>query len=306
MTPLRQRMLEDMQLRNFAPATQKQYIHYVTDYAKYFWTSPEHLDLEDLRQYMLYLTNDRKLSPESINTFVTAAKFLYLTTLEMPWGSEQFPRVRRPHKLPVVLSHEEVVIFFDHIPGLKYRAVLMACYGAGLRISEAVALRTSDIDSKRMLLRVEQGKGKKDRYAMLSPRLLEVLRVWWRASRPPVDGYLFPGWRTQRHITEGSVRGAVHDAVLACGLRKRITPHTLRHSFATHLLESGTDIRIIQVLLGHSKIDTTARYTAVSPQVIGNTLSPDQRRRRMHTLSGDKVNGASTLLVDRLPHKPQR
>ena len=283
MTPLRQRMLEDMQLRNFAPATQKQYIHYVADFAKYFNTSPEHLDLEDMRQYMLYLTNDRNLSPESINTFVTASKFLFLHTLEMPWGHEQFPRVRRPHKLPVVLSHEEVVIFFDHVPSLKYRAVLMACYGAGLRISEAVALKAADIDSQRMLIRVEQGKGMKDRYVMLSPRLLEVLRVWWRADRPsPIPpAYLFPAWRTGRHITPGSVQLAVREAALACGLRKRITAHTLRHSFATHLLENGTDIRVIQVLLGHSKIDTTARYTAVSPQVVGNTLSPlDQLQRK--------------------------
>ena len=290
MTPLRQRMLEDMQLRNYAPATQRNYIHYVADYAKYFQTSPEKLDLEDLRQYMLYLVNDRKLSPESINTFVTAAKFLYLRTLELPWGEEQFPRVRRPLKLPVVLSHEEVVIFFDHIPGLKYRAVLMACYGAGLRISEAVALKIGDIDSRRMLIRVEQGKGKKDRYVMLSPRLLEVLRVWWRASHPgsspttkssaSPSGYLFPGWRTGRHLTSTSVQVAVREAALACGLRKRITAHTLRHSFATHLLENGTDIRVIQVLLGHSRIDTTAHYTAVSPQVVGNTLSPLDRWQR--------------------------
>jgi integrase/recombinase XerD len=290
MTPLRQRMLEDMQIRNYAPATQKNDIHYVADYAKYFQTSPEKLDLEDLRQYMLYLVSDRKLSHESVNTFVTAAKFLYLHTLEAPWGEEQFPRVRRPHKLPVVLSHEEVVIFFDHIPGLKYRAVLMACYGAGLRISEAVALKVADIDSRRMLIRVEQGKGMKDRYVMLSPRLLEVLRVWWRASHPgsspgtksPASpaGYLFPGWRTGRHITPTSVQMAVREAALACGLRTRITAHTLRHSFATHLLENGTDIRVIQVLLGHSQIDTTARYTAVSPQVVGNTLSPLDRLQR--------------------------
>jgi integrase len=183
MTPLRQRMIEDMQVRNLAPATQRQYIHYIAGFARYFNVSPDQLDLEDIRQYMLYLVNDRKLSAESINTFVTAAKFLYLTTLEMPWGEEQFPRVRRPHKLPIVLSHEEVVQFFDHILSPKYRAVLMTCYGAGVRISEAVSLKIGDIDSKRMLLRIEQGKGRKDRYAMLSPRLLQVLRIWWRA--PP-------------------------------------------------------------------------------------------------------------------------
>ena len=275
MTPLRQRMLEDMQLRNFAPATQKQYIHYVADFAKYFRTSPDHLDLEDIRQYMLHLTNDRRLSPESINTFVTASKFLYLQTLEMPWGDEQFPRVRRPHRLPVVLSQEEVVHFFEYIPSLKYRAVLMTCYGAGLRISEAVALKVNDLDSKRMLIRVEQGKGKKDRYTMFSPRLREVLRVWYRVARPP--DWLFPGWRTGRHITSTAIQVACREACARCGLGKRITPHTLRHSFATHLLENGADIRIIQVLLGHSKIDTTARYTAVSPQVVGSTLSPLDR-----------------------------
>ena len=281
---LRQRMLEDMQVRNLAPATQRQYIHYVAGLAKYFNTSPEHLDLEDIRQYMLYLVNDRKLSPESINTFVTAVKFLFLTTLEMPWGDEQFPRVRRPHKLPIVLSHEEVVQFFDHIPSLKYRAVLMTCYGAGVRITEAVSLKVSDIDSQRMLLRIEQGKGRKDRYAMLSPRLLQVLRIWWRAARP--QHWLFPGWGTGRHLTPTSVQVACREASLGCGLRKKVTAHTLRHSFATHLLENGTDIRVIQVLLGHSKIDTTARYTAVSPQLVGNTLSPlDQLRRKPKTAS---------------------
>jgi integrase/recombinase XerD len=278
MTPLRQRMIEDMQLRNLAPTTQRQYIHYVAGLAKYFQISPEQLDLEDLRQYMLYLVNDRKLAPESINTFVTASKFLYLTTLEMPWGDEQFPRVRRPHKLPVVLSQEEVVQFLDHVPSLKYRAVLMACYGSGLRISEAVALKVGDVDSQRMLIRVEQGKGRKDRYVMLSPRLLEVLRIWWRAARP--QHWLFPGWRTGRHITAPSIQAACREASLRCGLRKRITAHTLRHSFATHLLENGTDIRIIQVLLGHSQIDTTARYTAVSPQVVAATVSPLDRLDR--------------------------
>jgi integrase len=145
----------------------------------------------------------------------------------MPWGDEQFPRVRRPHKLPVVLSQEEVVQFFDHVPSLKYRAVLMACYGSGLRISEAVALKVGDVDSQRMLIRVEQGKGRKDRYVMLSPRLLEVLRIWWRAARP--QHWLFPGWRTGRHITAPSIQAACREASLRCGLRKRITAHTLRH-----------------------------------------------------------------------------
>ena len=181
MTPLRQRMIEDMQLRGMAAATQKQYIAQVANFASYFGLSPEVLDTEAIRQYQLYLINERKVSPESANTFISAVKFLYLTTLELPWTDEYFPRVRRPYNLPVVLSQEEVLAFFDHIPALKYRAALMTCYGAGLRVSEAVALKIADIDSQRNLLRIEQGKGHKDRYAMLSPRLLEVLRRYYRA-----------------------------------------------------------------------------------------------------------------------------
>jgi integrase/recombinase XerD len=272
MTPLRQRMIEDMQLRNLAPATQRNYIAHVASYAKFFHRSPDLLDQEAVREYLLFQLNERRLEPESINQQVSALKFLYLTTLEMPWGDQDFPRVMRPHRLPVVLSHEEVVQFFDHVPNLRYRAALMMSYGAGLRVSEAVAVKVADIDSRRMLLRVEQGKGKKDRYTMLSPRLLEVLRVYWRAVRP--RDYLFPSWRPGRHLHAATLQQACHDAALRSGLRKRITVHTLRHSFATHLLENGTDVRVIQVLLGHSQIDTTARYTQVSPQVVGRTISP--------------------------------
>lgn len=278
MTPLRQRMIEDLQLRNLAPATQKNYIAHVAAFARFFGRSPEALDQEAVREYLLYLLNERKMSPENVNQQCSALKFLYLTTLEMPWREVDFPRVRRPHRLPVVLSHEEIVQFFDHVPSLKYRAALMMCYGAGLRVSEAVAVKVSDIDSQRMLIRVEQGKGRKDRYTMLSPRLLEVLRVYWRAARP--KEYLFPSWRTGRHLNAASLQQACHDAWLRSGLRKRITVHTLRHSFATHLLENGTDVRIIQVLLGHSRIDTTARYTAVTPQLVGATLSPLDRLDR--------------------------
>jgi integrase/recombinase XerD len=275
MTPLRQRMIEDMQLRNFAPATQRQYIHYVAGFASYYGTSPEKLDLEAIRQYELHLLHERKLAPDSINTFVSAVKFLYLVTLEMPWGDEQFPRVRRPQRLPVVLSAEEVRQFFEHVPGLKHRAALMTCYGAGLRISEAVALKVSDIDSGRMLIRVEQGKGAKDRYVMLSARLLALLRTWYRAGRPRY--WLFPSWRPTRHLSAGTLQQTCRDVSRSLGFSKRLTAHTLRHSFATHLLEAGTDLRVIQVLLGHTRIDTTARYTAVSPQVVATTLSPLDR-----------------------------
>lgn len=272
MTPLRQRFIEDMQLRNLTPATQNNYVHHVAGFAKYFGKSPEVLDLEAIRQYQLYLLTERKLAPDTVNQYISAVKLLYLTTLEMPWTDEYFPRVRRPHKLPVVLSQEEIMGFFDNIPSLKYRAALMACYGAGLRVREAVSLKVSDIDSQRMLIRVEQGKGAKDRYAMLSPRLLDVLRRYYRAARP--TEYLFPSWRANRHLCTASLQIACREAAAISGIRKKVTVHTLRHSFATHLLENGTDIRLIQVLLGHSRIDTTARYVQVGPQVVAATVSP--------------------------------
>jgi site-specific recombinase XerD len=206
---------------------------------------------------------------------VSALKFIYLNVLEMPWTDEYFPRVKRGSKLPIVLSQEEVLALFDHVPGLKYRAALMTCYGAGLRISEAVALKVSDIDSSRMLIRVEQGKGQKDRYAMLSVRLLEVLRRYWRAFRP--TDYLFPSWKRTRHISSAALQLACREAAARAGLRRKATVHGLRHAFATHLLENGTDMRIIQVLLGHSRMETTTRYAQVSPQVVAGTVSPLDR-----------------------------
>ena len=272
MTPLRQRMIHDMQLRNLSSETQRAYLHHVAGLARFYNTSPEHLDLEDIRQYQIHLLNDRHRSPEGVNQFVSAIKFLYLTTLEMPWTDEYFPRARRPHKLPLVLSQEEVMAFFDHVPSFRYRTALMVCYGAGLRVSEVVRLKVADIDSKRMVIRVEQGKGKKDRYAVLSVRLLKVLRIWWRMHRS--EDWMFPAWRVGQHLRTDALQLACREAAAGAGIAKRVTVHTLRHSFATHMLENGTDIRIIQVMLGHSRIDTTAHYTAVSPQIIGGTHSP--------------------------------
>jgi site-specific recombinase XerD len=266
-------MIEDMRIRNFATTTQRSYIHYVAEFAKHFNRSPQDLDLEAVRQYQIHLTQERQLSPQSINTFVSAVQFLYLTTLEMPWEKKDFPRARLDQKLPVVLAPDEVQRFFDHVAGLKHRAVLLTCYGAGLRISEAVAVKVSDIDSQRMLIRVEHGKGGKDRYAMLSPCLLEVLRAYFRILGP-TSPWLFPSWRPHLHLTAGAVQIACREAWQRSGLGKRVTPHMLRHSFATHLLERGVDTRVIQALLGHSRIDTTARYTAVSPATISATASP--------------------------------
>jgi integrase/recombinase XerD len=273
MTQLRRRMIEDMRIRNLAPTTQRSYIHYVAEYAKHFHRSPEELDLEAVRQYQLYLTEQRRLSPQSINTFVSAVQFLYLTTLEMPWKKEDFPRPRVPETLPVVLAAAEVQNFFEHVDGLKYRVVLLACYGSGLRISEAVAIKVSDVDSQRMLLRIEHGKGAKDRYAMLSPSLLSILRVYFRIVRP-AGPWLFPSWDPRNHLSPGAVQTVCRRAWERSGMGKRVSPHVLRHSFATHLLESGVDTRVIQALLGHSRIDTTARYAAVSPTTIGRTASP--------------------------------
>jgi integrase/recombinase XerD len=284
MTPLRQRMLEDMQLRNLCPQTQRLYLHYITGLARFYQTSPEHLSLEEIREYQLYLINERRYSPESINQFVSAAKFLYLVTLETPWPDDALTRCRVPRHLPVVLSPVEVQEFFQHICTIRYRAALMTAYGAGLRVSEVANLKVGDIDSKRMLIRVRQGKGKKDRYALLSPRLLEVLRAWWRSRHPAgqrhtasPDDWLFPGWRKGRHMNTASLQTVCREAARAAGLAKRVTVHSLRHGFATHLLENGADIRVIQALLGHSQITTTARYTAVSPQALAKTVSPLDR-----------------------------
>jgi site-specific recombinase XerD len=191
----------------------------------------------------------------------------------MPWDKHDFTRARVDEKLPIVPAPLEVQYFLDHVAGIKHRAILLTCYGAGLRISEAIALKPPDIDSQRMLLRVEHGKGGKDRYAMLSPCLLEVLRAYFRLLRPSKP-WLFPSWRPDKHVTAGAVQTACREAWKRSGLGKRVTPHMLRHSFATHLLEAGVDTRVIQALLGHSRIDTTARYTAVSPATIGKTISP--------------------------------
>ena len=266
-------MIEDMRLRNFSTETQRSYIHYIADYAQYFKTPPDRLAPEAVREYQIYLTEERKMAPETVNCFTSAAKFLYQTTLELPWSDRHFVRARTADKLPVVLSAAEVAQFFSAIGILKHRAVFMVCYGAGLRITEAVSLKPSHIDSSRMLIRVEQGKGAKDRYVPLSPRLLAVLREYWRRQRP-LGPWLFPAIKPHKHISPATIQQVCRECALMAGLDKRVTAHTLRHSFATHLLENGEDIRVIQVLLGHKRIDTTARYTRVTPAKIAATASP--------------------------------
>jgi len=257
-------MLDDMRLRNLSPETQSNYVHYIAGYAKHFDCSPEHLGMEAIREYQLYLIDERKLSAQSVNGFNAAARFLYMTTLELPWSTSYFPHMHVPGRLPVVLSPTEVAIFFNCIAVIKLRAVLMVCYGAGLRISEAVRLKLADIDSARMVIHVRGGKGAQDRYTMLSPKMLEVLRTYWRFQRPA--DWLFPAIKSDKHVSAQTVQQVCREASTMAGFVKRVTAHTLRHSFATHLLENGIDIRVIQSMLGHKCIATTAHYAASDPQ----------------------------------------
>ena len=275
-SPLRRRMTEDMTVRNLSPATQRSYVHAVAKFSRYFGRSPDQLGLEEIRTFQVHLVA-KGISWPALNQTVCALRFFYGVTLRRAELPERIPHAREPRKLPVVLSADEVVRFLEAVPGLKSRTALTTAYAAGLRASEAVHLKLSDIDSGRMVIRVEQGKGGKDRYAMLSAQLLTILRGYWRLAQP--CHWLFPGRDDSKPIDPQVLHGACRSACKAAGLAKRVTVHTLRHSFATHLLEAGTDIRIIQVLLGHNNLSTTARYTRVADTTIRNTTSPLDRLR---------------------------
>ena len=273
MTPLRQRMLEDMQIRNLAENTQDSYLGQVSLFARYFKKSPEALGPEQIRTYQVYLTNEKKLAPSSILTATAALRFLYNVTLHKEWDVAQvIPAPKKPQTLPIVLSPDEVLLFLSCVPGHKPRTILTVCYAAGLRISEAIALQPTDIDSQRMTIRVDQGKGQKDRYVMLSEQLLELLRAWYRCARP--KPWLFPGAIPGRHITREGVGYSCQLAHQRSGLSKPVSPHSLRHAFAVHLLESGTDLRTIQLLLGHRSLATTARYLRIATSKVCSTTSP--------------------------------
>ena len=273
MTPLRRRMSEDMQVRNLAPHTRRSYLQQVSQFARHFGRSPEFLDPDDIRAYQLHLTRDKHLSASSILVAVAAIRFLYKVTLKRDWNiDDAIPACRRPQKLPVVLSREEVNRFLDAVGNRKHRVILTVCYAAGLRISEAVRLTSDAIDSQRMVIRVEAGKGGKDRYVMLSPKLLEVLSAYWWEARP--KEWLFPGDIAGQPITRHSVEMACQAAWRRSGLSKPVTPHSLRHAFAVHLLESGADLRTIQLLLGHSSLNTTARYLRIATSTVCATTSP--------------------------------
>jgi len=273
MTPLRQRMLEDLQVRNLSPLTQRAYLERVSRFARHFAQSPERLGPEAIRAYQVYLTTEKQLAPSFIAVAVAALRFLYTVTLQQPWSVDVvLPAPKVPKRLPVVLSPVEVVRFLESVKGATHRVILTTCYAAGLRVSEAVHLTIPAIDSQRMVVRVEQGKGQKDRYVMLSPTLLEILRAWWRRHRP--QHWLFPGDRPGRPVTAHAVEHACQQARQRSGLAKPITPHALRHAFAVHLLEAGTDIRTIQLLLGHRSLATTARSLAIATTQVCATASP--------------------------------
>jgi site-specific recombinase XerD len=253
---------------------QHDYLQRVKNFAAYLGRSPDTASSEDVRHYQLHLTASGVGVP-TVNQTVSTLRFFFKVTLGRPDLVERTTFVREPRQLPVVLSPEEVVRLLDAAPGLKYKAALSVAYGAGLRVSEVVALKVGDIDSKRMIIRVEQGKGRKDRYVMLSPHLLELLRAWYKAARP--QGWLFPGMNPVNPMTTRQLRRACHAAAHMAEIGKPVSPHTLRHSFATHLLEQNTDVRVIQVLLGHAKLDTTALYTRVATRTIREIMSPLDR-----------------------------
>jgi site-specific recombinase XerD len=274
MSPLRRRMIEDMTIRKFGAKTQHDYVHSVKEFAVFLGRSPASASKEDIRRFQLHLASNGAGTAKR-NATTAALRFLFNVTLDRPDLAKQAAFVHEPRKAPVVLSPEEVARLLKAAPGIKYKAALSVAYGAGLRVSEVAALKVSDVDSERMMLRVEQGKGRRDRYAMLSPQLLDLLRAWYRVGRP--RGWLFPGRDPVNPTTARQLRRACEAAVQAAEITKRVTPHTLRHSFATHLLEQKTDIRVIQVLLGHAKLDSTALYTRVATNTLRAVKSPLDR-----------------------------
>ena len=273
MTALRQRMLEDMKIRNLALNTQDSYLRQVSQFARHFGKSPDLLAQEEIRSYQIYLTQEKKLAPGSVTIAVSALRFLYKVTLRRECNLDDIiPAPKTPKKLPVILSPEEVLEFLSWVPEGKHRTILTTCYAAGLRITEAVSLQAHHIDSQRMVIRVEQGKGQKDRYVMLSPKLLDILRQWWRVARPQI--WLFPGDHPEQHIGRNAVELVCKQTRRLYRIAKPITPHSMRHAFAVHLLERGVDVRTIQLLLGHRSLATTARYLRMATSKVCSTASP--------------------------------
>ncbi len=269
MTPLRQRMIEDLTIRNYSPRTIKVYIDRLAKFAQHFGQSPDRLGPAHIREFQLFLVQTKQASWSQYNQSVCALRFFYRVCLGKPWMIEHIPFPKQPKRLPVVLSRQEVTRLFEALNNVKHRTILMTLYATGLRVSEALALQVRDIDSERMLIRVRQGKGGKDRYVPLSETLLEQLRRYWRSCRPPC--WLFPGADPGGALTAGTVQKLCTKAARKAGLSKQVTPHTLRHSFATHHLEAGTNLKTIQVLLGHRHLNTTSLYLHVAAQAPGQS-----------------------------------
>ena len=272
MTQLRQRMLEELQRRNDSAGTIRLYLRHVAEFAQHFHRSPDQLGAEDIRRYQLFLIQEKKLAWSSYNQIVCALRFFYAKTLKRAFLLSDIPFPRKVQQLPLILSPEEVARILTVPPHLKSRALLMTIYAAGLRRSEVARLRVNDIDSARMTITVHQGKGQKDRVVMLSPVLLDTLRQYWRHHKP--KQWLFPGETPDQPISGNDIFMVFHNAVRRAGITKKVSPHSLRHSFATHMLESGTDLRTIQILMGHRSLKTTARYLHVSQQHVRATASP--------------------------------
>jgi integrase/recombinase XerD len=273
MGQLRDKMRGDLKLRGYRANTVRKYLGYVENFAKFFWRNPSTLGEDQIRAFLLHLMEEQHVAASTLATYVAALRFLYGVTLEQPQLAVRIPYPKVSHPLPDILSSEEVMALLDALGSVKYRAVVTTMYAAGLRIGEACALKPQDIDSQRMLIHVRQPKWGRDRFVMLSDKLLELLRLYWKLERPP-GIYLFTGLTKRGHVGPEAVRQALAQATRRVGLYKRVTPHVLRHSFATHLLERGADLRTIQVLLGHRSVRTTARYTHVSQRHIRATPSP--------------------------------
>jgi site-specific recombinase XerD len=270
-------MIEDMRMRKLGDKTQSAYIRAVRQLAAFLRRSPDSATVEDLRRFQLHLV-DHGSSPITLNATITGLKFFFEVTLDRGELMARMQPVYVPRRLPVVLSREEVARLIAAARNLKHQTALSVAYGAGLRAGEVIALKVSDVDSERMTLRVEQGKGGKDRYALLSPVLLERLRTWWRVGHAQgkilPGGWLFPGLDPVDRLSARQLNRAIKDAALAAKIDKRVSMHTLRHSFATHLLEQKVDIRVIQVLLGHKKLETTSVYTHVANELLRSVISP--------------------------------
>lgn len=274
MGKLRDQMVADLELRNYSLKTCQEYLRCVCNYAEHFWRSPDRMGEDEIRRFLLHIIRVRKVSPSVQKMYVAALKFLYRVTLNRPEEVQRIPYPKMPKTLPDVLSHDEVVAILHAVRSIKYKAIIATAYATGMRISEVCRIRCpEDIDSTRMLIHVRNAKGAKDRYVTLGPRLHLLLRQYWKLVRPQ-GAYLFPGKNPDQPISAASVCRTFKKAVTAAGISKSVSFHTLRHSFATHLMEAGEDLRVIQALLGHGSIRTTSRYTHISADLIGRIKSP--------------------------------